>query len=246
MHRLKKISFILAVLAFFVLAGTVLASLSPPSVSQNGNSFSVSMTPLDGSVRNWIYYHKAARVGDSNSVDVCVPGGGWVQFRSVSVLTEDNKNWEESNYTNWYEVPDGSCGVQNPPTAPTPTATATPNPAATPDTSKRCTLIRYAPEDEPWPDISVPLINNVTMAAYRAKFGENLDDLTILQVELLDDGHIWILYYESLEYRAGGEFYRGCEFWGYTPWVQLEAGWWRGAYEATINQLRQNMISVSD
>ena len=123
MHRLKKISPILAVLVFLVLTGTVLASLSAPSVSQNGNSFRVSMTPLDGSVRNWIYYHKAARVGDSNSVDVCVPGGGWVQFRSVSVLTEDNKNWEESSYTKWYEVPDGSCGVQSPPPAPTPTPT---------------------------------------------------------------------------------------------------------------------------
>lgn len=97
MHRLKKILPILAALIFLVLTGTVLASLSPPSVSQNGNSFRVSMTPLDGSVRNWIYYHKAARVGDSNSVDVCIPGGGWVQFRSVSVLTEDNKNWEESS-----------------------------------------------------------------------------------------------------------------------------------------------------
>lgn len=60
MHRLKKLSPILAVLGFLVLTGTVLASLSSPSVSQNGNSFRVSMTPLDGSVRNWIYYHKAA------------------------------------------------------------------------------------------------------------------------------------------------------------------------------------------
>ena len=133
MHRLKKISPILAVLVFLVLTGTVLASLSPPSVSQNGNSFRVSMTPLDGSVRNWIYYHKAARVGDSNSVDVCVPGGGWVQFRAVSVLTEDNKNWEESSYTKWYEVPKGSCGTQNPPPAPTPTSTPTPTPTPEPE-----------------------------------------------------------------------------------------------------------------
>ena len=123
-HITRRVTLIVVIFVVLLTSATVLASLSPPSVSQNGNSFRVSMTPLDGSVRNWIYYHKAARVGDSNSVDVCVPGGGYVQFRSVSVLTEDNKNWEESSYTKWYEVPDGSCGVRNPPPAPTPTPTS--------------------------------------------------------------------------------------------------------------------------
>ncbi|MDE0463329.1 MAG: hypothetical protein OXH93_13015 [Caldilineaceae bacterium] len=215
MHRLKKISPILAVLIFLVLTGTVLASLSPPSVSQNGNSFRVSMTPLDGSVRNWIYYHKAALVGESNSVDVCVPGGGWVQFRAVSVLAEDNSLWDESYYTDWYEVPDGSCGLQNPPPAPTPT----------PDTYEPCifTLFEFAPEDGP--DESVLLIHDETMAAYSETFGEDPENLIIWQVELLDDGRIFIDYYETLEFRSVSEEYRGCEFLGHTEWEQSEEAW---------------------
>ena len=209
MHRLKKISPILAVLVFLVLTGTVLASLSPPSVSQNGNSFRVSMTPLDGSVRNWIYYHKAARVGDSNSVDVCVPGGGWVQFRAVSVLTEDNKNWEESSYTKWYEVPNGSCGTQNPPPAPTPTATPTPTPTPTSSSNDLCEVV------------SDGVINAETYDKYRKVFPNAGDPRKYLDGYYYSPSYqavIYILdsYYQHSDGRYGSiqgwEYYNGCTF----------------------------------
>ena len=200
MHHLKKISPILAVLAFLVLTGTLLASLSPPSVTQNGNSFRVSMTPLDGSVRNWIYYHKAARVGDSNSVDVCVPGGGWVQFRSVSVLTEDNSNWEESSYTKWYEVPDGSCGVQSPPPASTPASTPTSSSTPTPD-AEWC---RMAQEHT---------IQGETLTKYRTLFPSAKAPSYPDIIEVWTDGDIVSVVYELDGFYTHSDGRSG-EIWG--------------------------------
>jgi len=263
---MKRIVLIIALLALLLPAGLLAqdqtTTLDKPVVTanQSGTAIKLSWKAVSGASRYEIWAWKNESEGwyalDRNfsgtsytHFDVTAGTTYWYAVRAAN---DDNQVSPWSDYasaTAPAQTGGGEATATPEPTAtPTvaPTATATPNPAATPDTSKSCTLIRYAPEDEPWPDISVPLIQNATMAAYRAKFGENLEDLTILQVELLDDGHIWILYYESLEMRVGGEFYRGCEYWGYTPWVQLEAGWWRGAYEATIKQLRQNMISVSD
>lgn len=114
---MKKV--ILAIVLLLVFGGVALAaSLSPPTVSQNGNIFTVRMNPLDGSVRNWIYAHKAFLADGDGQVVICVfseEGGEWVQFRAVSVLTDDNSEWEQSKYTNWYEVPQGRCGENSPP-----------------------------------------------------------------------------------------------------------------------------------
>ena len=79
------------------------------AVRQEGNVFKVSMSPSDGSVRNWIYFHKAVLADGTTEVSICVHGGGFIQFKGVSVLSDDNSEYVETEYTQWYEVPAGNC-----------------------------------------------------------------------------------------------------------------------------------------
>ena len=79
------------------------------SVRQDGNVFKVRMSPSDGSVRNWIYFHKAVLADGATEVSICVHGGGFIQFKGVSVLSDDNSEYVETEYTQWYEVPAGNC-----------------------------------------------------------------------------------------------------------------------------------------
>lgn len=205
-------SIVIAVLITLAVVGIAYAALQTPQVtSQNRNNFTVSMNPLDGSVRNWIYVHKAFPVGDSNDVTICVQsntGGEWVQFKSVSVLADDNSEWEESSYSQWYEVPKGSCGSQAPP-QPTPYPTYTPYPTPEPDRSSEWCMVAQTNS-----------IQGDTLDKYRTLFpyAQNPSYPGIVSV-WQGDGEISVTYqldgfYEHSDGRSGEiwgiEWYSGC------------------------------------
>ena len=103
---------------------------------------------------------------------------------------------------------------------------ATAMPAPTVDPSESCVLIKYADGDERWPSITAPLVQNETVVAYRNKYGENLEDLDIVQVDYFADGRVAVWYLgDGDRYnikRLVGEYFRGCQFIGHTDWGEVE------------------------
>lgn len=199
-------------------------------VKLGGDSLTATNTTHTNATPGNRYYYTGRAVASDGSIS------DWADYASVTI---------PSDATAGPTVTPTLTATPDPAGTATPTPTATPEAAATPDTSNYCTLIEYAPSDQPWPDISVPLIGNETLANYRSTFGENLDDLSILQVDLLADGYIRIVYYESFKRRLGAEFYRGCDtsVYYYSQWQQLEPFWWR-AYEEKIESTHRKVYFV--
>lgn len=223
------------------------------SAERNGTTVNLSWPAVANAVRYEVYAHHEStgwvNLGGGNltatntSHTNATPGNRY--FYTGRSFASDGSISEWADYTSVTIPADATSG---PTATPVPTGTATATPTAipeadaTPDTSEYCTLIAYAADDQPWPDISVPLIGNGTLANYRSTFGENLDDLSIVQVDLLADGYVRIVYYESLKRRLGAEYYRGCDssVYYYSQWIQLEPYWWR-AYEEAIESTRRTV-----
>lgn len=196
------IVFIAAAIVFAAIGAVNIAESSSHlekmviSAERNGTTVNLSWPAVAGAAKYEVYAHHEGtgwvRLGGDNltatSTSHTNATPGYRYFYTGRAVASDGSVGDDwADYVSVTIPADATAG----PTA-TPTPTATPEAAATPDTSDYCTLIGYAPADQPWPDISVPLIGNETLANYRSTFGENLEDLSILQVDLLADGYIRI------------------------------------------------------
>lgn len=185
-----KRTILFLLIALLATTGVVFASQAPPTVFQNGNTFSVSVQPADGSVRNWVYYLKASPVGKGNNTEICISEGGHVSFQAVSVLSDDNTNSLKSQYTQWYQVPDGSC-----------TNHKSPPPNSVPSTSEVC---RVAQEHA---------IQGETLSRYRVAFPNAKNPSYPDIVEIWNKGSLVTVMYDLDGFHTHTDGRSG-EIWG--------------------------------
>ena len=85
-------------------------------------------------------------------------------------------------------------------------------------TETGCILIQYHEEDQDFPSISAPLIQDKTYLSYRKKFNRNLESLDIIRVDYRHEGGVVIYYSDSNNDVVVAEVFAGCEFLDHTDW----------------------------